>query len=142
MENIKKLRNEYKNIARRSLAGSISEFNAAVAALNPQLPEEYLAAARKVEFWCGACAGTGKFVKSVDENGIPHCVNNSVCFRCAGKGAQNDADRRRNFGYDQRNPTGGIDARFNKKEIETQQQKNQEFLDSITLEEQIRYNIY
>jgi len=47
---------------------------------------------------CARCAGTGKFITYV-ENGVPKGPG-GPCFRCAGKGVITDADRRRNWGYD------------------------------------------
>lgn len=102
--NINELREKYLAIATRSLASSLSEFNAAVARFQPKTPEEFVAAARKVSFRCETCLGTGEYITYI-ENKIPKGPG-GPCFRCQGKGNQNDNDRRRNWGYDQRNPTG------------------------------------
>ncbi|GAF96966.1 unnamed protein product [marine sediment metagenome] len=50
------------------------------------------------DFFCGRCAGTGQFITYV-ENGKPRGPGGE-CFRCNGKGFHNNADRRRNWGYD------------------------------------------
>lgn len=99
-----KTQREYARIADRSLAGSRAEFTAAVKALlakkGVQSPVEadYLKAAKIVRFTCKRCAGTGQFITG-SMNGKPTGPG-GACFRCGGKGAQNDADRRRNYGYD------------------------------------------
>lgn len=50
------------------------------------------------EHRCGRCAGTGQFITRV-ENGVPKGPGGD-CFRCAGKGRHDQADRRRNLYYD------------------------------------------
>jgi hypothetical protein len=47
---------------------------------------------------CERCAGTGQFITGT-LNGKPTGPG-GPCFRCGGKGYQTDADRRRNYGYD------------------------------------------
>lgn len=47
---------------------------------------------------CDRCAGTGQFITYI-ENGTPKGPG-GICFRCEGKGVQTEADRRRNWGYD------------------------------------------
>jgi YspA, cpYpsA-related SLOG family len=54
---------------------------------------------------CARCGGTGQFITRV-ENGEPKGPG-GPCFRCAGKGYQDDADRRRNYGYDNFAPIRG-----------------------------------
>lgn len=49
---------------------------------------------------CGRCAGTGMFITYV-ENGVPRGPG-GVCFRCGGKGAHTQADRKRNYWFDLR----------------------------------------
>lgn len=61
-------------------------------------PEQWLKAAENIEFGCGRCARTGRFITYV-ENGVPKGPGGE-CFRCGGKGYQNDSDHRRNWGYD------------------------------------------
>jgi len=47
---------------------------------------------------CRRCAGTGAFITRI-ENGKPKGPG-GICFRCAGKGYQTDADHKRNDYYD------------------------------------------
>jgi DNA-directed RNA polymerase subunit RPC12/RpoP len=49
-------------------------------------------------FACSRCGKTGRFITYV-ENGIPKGPGGQ-CFRCGGKGYHNQADRKRNWGYD------------------------------------------
>jgi hypothetical protein len=50
---------------------------------------------------CEACGGTGIYHgRGYVENGVFKGFK-GTCFRCEGKGYQNEADRRRNWGYDQ-----------------------------------------
>ena len=55
---------------------------------------------------CGRCAGTGQFITYV-ENGVPKGPG-GPCFRCGGKGFTTNADRRRNYGYDNYAPIPGL----------------------------------
>lgn len=50
------------------------------------------------DFYCGRCAGTGQFITG-SMNGKPTGPG-GICFRCEGKGYHNQADRRRNYGYE------------------------------------------
>lgn len=98
-----KLRREYAKIRTRSHCHDAVEFDAAVKAYMAEhamaeTPELFLRAARLVTFPCRRCAGTGAFITYV-ENGQPKGPG-GVCFRCAGKGRQNDRDARRNYGAD------------------------------------------
>lgn len=55
---------------------------------------------RQMAAWlCENCYGSGVYRWGACINGKPP-VHSGPCFRCEGKGYQNDADRRRNFGYD------------------------------------------
>lgn len=54
--------------------------------------------ARFVKIPCGRCAGSGQFVTGM-LNGQP-VGPGGICYRCDGKGWQNDADARRNYGAD------------------------------------------
>lgn len=97
---------KYARIMKRSLAKTPAEFNAAVASrlldhnITPAEadPKDWLKAAAITGFKCRRCAGTGQFITMV-KNGKPTGPG-GICYRCNGKGWQNDADRRRNFGYD------------------------------------------
>jgi len=98
------LKVQYMQIAKRSLATSLVQFNEAVikvlvgAGVTEPSPKQWVQGAKAVSFPCGRCAGTGQFITMV-ENGVPKGPG-GICFRCEGKGRQNDADRRRNHGYD------------------------------------------
>lgn len=54
-------------------------------------PSYWIAAARRAMFGCSRCYMTGQY-KSPIASGI--------CFRCEGKGFQNDTDVMRNRAYD------------------------------------------
>jgi len=102
MGNHDELRKLYKKIRARSQARTPAEFDAAVlkaleGKVNPT-PGEYVAAAQRVRLKCRRCSGTGAFITYV-ENGIPKGPG-GPCYRCAGKGVQDDADARRNYGAD------------------------------------------
>ena len=58
----------------------------------------WVKAALVMRFTCGRCAGTGQFVTYV-ENGVPKGPGGE-CYRCDGRGAQNDGQVRRNEAYD------------------------------------------
>lgn len=104
-------RGEYKSIRARAVNSTdvevtTQQFDAAVRALlqdtiaegvEPR-PESWVHAAKRVSFRCRRCAGTGKFITHV-ENGKP-CGPGGHCFRCQATGRVNDADQRRNYGYD------------------------------------------
>ncbi len=96
------LRVLFSNIRKRSSAESATVFNAACAALlekgSDTSPLAWVRAAERVTFLCRRCAGTGSFITYV-ENGQPKGPG-GVCFRCNGKGCQNDSDARRNYGAD------------------------------------------
>lgn len=61
-------------------------------------PADWVIAAREALVRCGRCAGTGMFVTRV-ENGEPKGPG-GACYRCGGKGLQNEADARRNNYHD------------------------------------------
>ena len=97
-------RAEYLLIAKRSLAKTLKQFNARARAIldkagvTEPTPEQWLQAARCVSFPCRRCGGTGQFVTMIVNRVLTG--PGGICFRCNGKGQQNDADRRRNYGYD------------------------------------------
>lgn len=103
-----RLREYYRQIRNRSEAYTHAEFDAAVRAHlvkhghaleeGTEVARAYVRAARKVKFMCRRCAGTGRFITMV-ENGQPKGPG-GICFRCAGKGVQNDYDVRRNEEHD------------------------------------------
>lgn len=97
----------YKAIRSRSEARSAEIFDEAVvtylAKRNlPSTPRNCVRAAADVSFKCGRCAGTGQFVTMV-LNGRPTGPG-GICFRCEGKGEQNDSDCRRNYIADIKRP--------------------------------------
>jgi hypothetical protein len=47
---------------------------------------------------CGRCAGTGRFITGT-LNGVPTGPG-GICFRCEGKGFQDERDVKRNDNYD------------------------------------------
>lgn len=97
------LRQAYGEIMMRSEAESKEVFNAKVCAMLPNngqdsTPLTFVLMARRASFPCKRCAGTGKFITMV-ENGKPKGPGGD-CFRCRGKGVQNDKDVCRNAYYD------------------------------------------
>jgi DnaJ-class molecular chaperone len=50
---------------------------------------------------CGNCNGSGIYRGGGRVENGKYIGFEGPCFRCEGKGYQNDADRRRNWGYDQ-----------------------------------------
>lgn len=97
------LRAEYRAIRRRTHAENNQVFDAAVKTWLLQkgllpTPANFVDAALAVTFKCRRCSGTGKFVTYI-ENGQPRGPGGD-CFRCMGRGYQNDADARRNYGAD------------------------------------------
>lgn len=105
-DDVHTLKLAYHRIQKRSLAKTPAEFNEKCAQLllankiDPETakPADWLKAAKHVLFPCGRCAGTGLFITMV-VNGKPTGPG-GICYRCNGKGAQNDSDRRRNYGHD------------------------------------------
>lgn len=55
---------------------------------------DWVKAAVRVRHDCGKCRATGTYVWGLNGQ------YSGVCYRCEGKGYQHDADRRRNWGYD------------------------------------------
>lgn len=47
--------------------------------------------------YCGNCGGSGNYSWGAVVNG--KVTHTGTCFQCAGKGYQDDADQRRNYGY-------------------------------------------
>lgn len=97
--NLTAARNEYSTIRLRSHAEDRGGFNALCrAALGADAdnatPEQWVAVAKTVKVPCRRCCATGRFI-TMTENGIPKGPGGD-CYRCAGKGWQNDADARRN----------------------------------------------
>ena len=105
-----KLREYYRKIRSRSEAYTKKQFDDAVRLYlvehcvpllgENDIAKAYVMAAREVMFMCRRCAGTGSFITMV-ENGQPKGPG-GICFRCAGKGLQNDHDVRRNEEHDKR----------------------------------------
>lgn len=61
-------------------------------------PEEYLAVAAGVTCECERCQGTGRYSWGASVNG--KMSHTGDCFRCSGKGYQDQDDFRRNRAYD------------------------------------------
>lgn len=99
-----KLRKLYKGIMERALARmDRDEFDEQVegflveAKLTPETakPVDWVRAAMKVQHHCRKCEGTGVYRWQTSFG-----WDSGTCYRCEGKGYQDDADRRRNWGYD------------------------------------------
>jgi hypothetical protein len=99
-------RAQYRTIRKRSHCRDNAEFDALARAvlvksgLDPEHAhgEQWVKASKLVLVPCRRCAGTGQFITGM-LNGKPTGPG-GICFRCEGKGARNDADERRNYGYD------------------------------------------
>jgi len=78
---------EFEAQARKFLAEAGVEAAAATVA-------DWVKAAMRVRHGCTKCRETGTYVWGLRGE------YNGVCYRCEGKGWQHDADRRRNWGYD------------------------------------------
>ena len=96
MLELREARKDYRKIRARS--GQIpAYFDATVKALlesagHQLTPQSWVAGARAAQFFCTRCDGQGGFVSRKNVH--------FTCFRCGGKGTQDDADVRRNYGYD------------------------------------------
>jgi DnaJ-class molecular chaperone len=107
------LRTQYRWIGARSGVDP-KTFNQAVieilagAGVTEPTPAQFVKGARAVSFPCRRCAGTGQYITKV-VNGKPTGPG-GICYRCGGKGRQNDADRRRNYGYDVRGAVAAAHA--------------------------------
>ena len=99
---------EYRRVRGRALGerfdGDAAAFNEAVRAYleahgtdEPE-PLDWVHAATVMPCTCRRCAGTGQFVTGM-LNGTPTGPG-GPCFRCMGKGYQNDYDSHRNYGWD------------------------------------------
>jgi|SRR6185436_9213770 len=97
------LRKEFSQIRGRSHAATRQEFLQACQAYLkeyklPETPDNWVHAAKTCRIHCRRCDGTGMFITGMS-NGQP-IGPGGPCYRCNGKGWQNDADARRNFGAD------------------------------------------
>jgi len=61
-------------------------------------PAEYVGAAAEATTICNRCHGTGTYAWGGTVNGKP--VHTGDCFRCEGKGVQDQDDYRRCIAYD------------------------------------------
>ena len=96
---IRACRHAYAQIRDRSHADSHATFNAVCRTYHPETPEEWVKAAKAALFLCRRCAGTGAYITGM-LNGQPTGPGGR-CFRCEGKGVQNDTDVLRNRAYDE-----------------------------------------
>ena len=96
---VEDLRAEFRFLRRNALHIMTKEqFDEEVAKACPTSAQEFVKAARKAKVVCNRCRGTGTYVWGAVVNGVPS--HSGPCFRCKGKGYQDQADARRNFGYD------------------------------------------
>lgn len=94
---------EYAKIRSRSHAENNKEFDRRVLAYMEKkklqrTPENFLLVAKCVSIPCRRCAQTGRFITG-SLNGQPTGPG-GICYRCEGKGWQDDSDARRNYGAD------------------------------------------
>lgn len=105
--NLREARMIYAKIQARSEARGVAEFNAAVLSKLNGLPlvlvppTFWVSVAGTVGFPCRRCAGTGQFITYV-ENNRPKGPG-GICYRCEGKGWQDDGDVMRNLTFDRFN---------------------------------------
>lgn len=97
---LRALRKEYATIRRRALNAAdtpddytAADFDRAARAMvaDDPTPEMWVKLASRVEVPCLRCNATGAYGGA---------TGHGDCFRCGGKGRQDDSDRRRNYGYD------------------------------------------
>lgn len=99
MANINEMRSEFRKLRRKALyAMSRAEFDAKIAAAKPKSPEDFVRAAEAVRTECGNCHGSGVYSWGACVNG--RMTHSGPCFRCEGKGYQDQADFGRNWAYD------------------------------------------
>jgi hypothetical protein len=97
------LREEYRILRRNSeISATHEEWDAAVergarklSGCDSPEPMEYVESARAAVTCCDKCHGTGEYQWGGTINGKP--VHTGVCYRCEGKGHQNQDDYRRNY---------------------------------------------
>lgn len=96
---------------------------------------------------CSNCGGSGIYRWGACVNGV--MSKSGPCFRCEGKGYQDEADRRRNYGYDNHRPIGGVsvpttddgdDDREFDKEIQRRDREDSERAARAKLERDVRAN--
>lgn len=97
------LRKEYSQIRRRSHCEDNITFDRLVKEWLDKYrlaktPENWVKGAKEVPIACRRCSGTGQFITGT-MNGQPTGPG-GICYRCSGKGWQNDEDARRNYGAD------------------------------------------
>ena len=100
---VAKLRLLFRGVRERALRRvSLADFKAQVGKFlredgeEPETarPADWVKAAVRVRHACDKCRATGTYVWGLNGQ------YSGVCYRCEGKGYQHDADRRRNWGYD------------------------------------------
>ena len=105
---VKELRAEFDRLMRNSgVAATRQEWLAAVRVLALKAsggaeptPEQWVDAAKKATVSCWSCSGKGIYYgRGYVENGVFKGFT-GPCFRCGGKGHQNQDDFTRNWGYD------------------------------------------
>jgi uncharacterized paraquat-inducible protein A len=96
-------RAEFKTLRRNALhCVSKAEWMEAVTALLPEgeepTPQDWVMAAEQATTHCDRCQGSGTYVWGAVINGKPS--HSGDCYRCEGKGYQNQYDYMRNAIYD------------------------------------------
>jgi hypothetical protein len=100
-QTINQLRNEFKILQRNATYHvSLDVWREAVNKLLPENPSpaDWVEAAKKATTKCGRCNGTGQYQWGACVNG--KMTHSATCFRCEGKGYQDQEDYARNYGYD------------------------------------------
>lgn len=101
------LKIDYKTLRRNAChTSTIDEWESEVGRLAHQFadgddpyPIEWVDAARIATTLCQTCDGTG-FRFASHNKGNDDVISSGKCFRCGGKGRQNQEDYRRNYGHD------------------------------------------
>jgi hypothetical protein len=108
-DNLEELRRQYAKLRRNALYGATREaWNHAVttlalrrakkAGLVEPTAEIWVASARDAVVECEYCGGSGRYSWGPVTNGKP--AHTGDCYRCTGKGVQDQEDFTRNWAYD------------------------------------------
>ena len=92
------MRNSGQSAMRSEWLAEVEKVAVKLAGNDSPEPMEYVEAARIATTKCDKCGGRGEYYWGGSTNGKPK--HTGVCFRCEGKGRQNQDDFKRNYGHD------------------------------------------